>query len=166
MPNQFNHPWNRNDLDYLKLQFHTKTYKEIGEKLGRSYSSVQSKIRNMKLNKRVNKYSINSLFFRTWSHEMAYVLGFITADGNVQQTKKGYHVDIACDDIDVIEKIKQHLNSSTPTRQKPRFNGKISYSLRFSDKSIYYDLLKLGITPRKSLTIKPPHIPSKYLWDY
>ena len=97
---------------------------------------------------------------------MAYVLGFITADGNLQQNKKGYHLHIACDDNDVIEKIRTCLSSQTPIRKKNRFNGKISYSLRFSDKTIFYDLISLGVTPRKSLTIKPPLIPKEYFWDY
>jgi len=30
------------------------------------------------------KYQINSDFFKTWTQEMAYVLGFITADGSLE----------------------------------------------------------------------------------
>lgn len=166
MPNHFSHPWTQNDIEFLLKHFHYISYQEIGKKLNRSYSSVQSKIRDLKKYKRIYKYNINSDYFKTWSSEMAYVLGFITADGNVQQTKRGYHVHIACDDLDIIEKIKTHLNATVPIRKKIRPNRKISYSLRFSDKKIYNDLLTLGIVPRKSLIIRPPKIPKKYLWHY
>lgn len=166
MPNQFTHPWTKEDIGFLKNHLTSLEYKKIGQHLNRSYSSVQSEVRSLGIRKRVDKHEINSNFFETWSSEMAYVLGFITADGNIQQVKKGYHVHIACDDYDIIEKIRACLETSTPIRKKYRFNGKISYSLRFSDKKIYYDLLKLNITPRKSLTITPPIIPKKYFWDY
>jgi len=166
MANQFTHPWKKEEIDLLTNNFHNLTYKEIGRRLNKSYASVQSKIRNYKLNKRISKHPINSKFFKIWSSEMAYVLGFITADGNLQQTKRGYHLHIACDDYDIIEKMRKVLKSSTPIRQKQRINGKISYSLRFSDKTIFNDLLKIGVTPRKSLVIKPPFTPKEYVWDY
>lgn len=166
MPNQFTHPWKKEEIDFLKSNFYKFQYKQIAHQLNKSYASVQSKIRNSKLNKRISKHPINSKFFQVWSSEMAYVLGFITADGNLQQTKRGYHLHIACDDLDIIEKIRKSLQSSTPIRQKQRINGKISYSLRFSDKIIFNDLLKLEVTPRKSLVITPPLIPKKYVWDY
>ena len=131
MPNQFSHPWTTNDIDFLLKHFHTTSYQTIGKKLNRSYSSVQSKIRDLDKYKRINKHEINSDYFKTWSSEMAYVLGFITADGNLQNTHRGYHIHIACDDLDIIEKIKKSLQSTTPIRKKLRPNGKISYSLRF-----------------------------------
>lgn len=166
MPNQFTHPWKEKEINFLINNFHKLQYKEIGRQINKSYASIQSKIRNYKLNKRINKHLIDSDFFKVWTSEMAYVLGFIAADGNVQQIKHGYHVHIACDDYDIIKKIRKLLKSSTPIRQQIRFNSKISYSLRFSDKLIFQDLFKLGIVPRKSLVIKPPPIPKNYVWDY
>lgn len=166
MPNQFTHQWKQKELDFLKENFTTLTYTEIGNHLNRSYSSVQSKIRNLKIFKRQNKHSINSHFFKVWSAEMAYILGFIAADGNIYKSKNGYHIHIASDDRDIIEKIKYVLNTTTPIREKPRFNGKTSYSLRFSDKIIFYDLINLEITPQKSLTLLPSLIPDKFLWHY
>ena len=166
MANQFTHPWKKEEMLFLINNFNKLSYKELGHRINKSYASIQSKIRNAKLNKRISKHPINSNFFKAWSSEMAYVLGFITADGNLQQIKQGYHLHIACDDYDIIEKIKKTLQSSTPIRNKMRFNGKISYSLRFSDKFIFKDLMELGVTPRKSLIIRPPSIPRKYVWAY
>jgi hypothetical protein len=33
----------------------------------------------------------NENFFKKWSPEMAYVLGFFTADGNMLKNKRGAH---------------------------------------------------------------------------
>lgn len=51
-----------------------------------------------KLRKR--KYTINEFYFSKWSHDMAYILGFIMADGCIQHpdyklTKCGKQVDIS-----------------------------------------------------------------------
>lgn len=166
MANQYIHPWTTQEINFIKSNFRKKTYKEIGRIIRRSAYSVQSKTRFLPFQKKVNKYQIDHNFFQEWSYEMAYVLGFITADGNLQKTKYGHLIHIAADDYDVIAKIKAAMGMTGRILENKRENGKISYNLRFSDKSIFNDLLKLGITPRKSLTIKPPVIPRKYLWHY
>ena len=35
--------------------------------------------------------SYNKDFFKTWSSDMAYILGFLYADGNIVKTKRGNH---------------------------------------------------------------------------
>lgn len=94
---------------------------------------------------------------------MAYTLGFIAADGNICHSGKTHVLHIACDDRDVVEKIKVVLDYAGPIYQKGRPNGKISYSLRICDPIIFNDLQKLNITERKSLTFKPPVIPVSYV---
>lgn len=134
----------------------------MGAVLNRSYGSIQSKIRSLPFQKKVKKHAIESHFFKSWSQEMAYVLGFIAADGNIYKNGNIHMLHIACDDLDVIEKIKKTMRYDGPIYQKLRFNGKISYNLRICDRIIFQDLQKLKITQRKSLTITPPDM-SEYL---
>ncbi|AKM83049.1 hypothetical protein A2422_04385 [Candidatus Woesebacteria bacterium RIFOXYC1_FULL_31_51] len=143
------------------------SYKEMGAFISRTSPSIQSKVRFLPIQQKVNKYKINQKFFTKWSEPMAYILGFITADGNICRTGNSHMIQIACDDKDIIEKIKIELSCDTPIQIRSRLNGKSSYQLRFSDKHIYQNLIKLGITPRKSLTIKPPiKIPHVFINDY
>ena len=86
---------------------------------------------------------------------MAYVLGFITADGNICHSGNAHTLDISCDDEDIIGKIKVVMDYSGPIRQKLRQNKKISYSIRICDQKIFNNLRDLGITERKSLTVSP-----------
>lgn len=97
---------------------------------------------------------------------MAYVLGFIAADGNISVHGRAHMMQLACDDEDVIEKIKNVMDAEIPTLKRPRINGKTSYQFRVSDKTLFNDLVKLDITLRKSLTLKPSKVPKKYLHDY
>ena len=138
----------------------------MGAVINRSSFSIQSKVRYLPFQKKVKKYAVNSSFFSSWTAEMAYVLGFIAADGNVYQYGRAHSLQIACDDSDVIEKIKHALRHDGIILTKKRDNGKTSYRLGICDLAIFNDLLKLGITERKSLTVTPPHIPKPFIHHF
>jgi len=134
--------------------------------LNRSPASIQSKIRYLPFQQKIKKHSVNSNFFKIWSPEMSYAVGFIAADGNICHSGRGHVLHIACDDKDIIEKLKLALQYEGPMYEKNRKNGKISYSLRICDLEIFQDLIKLNITERKSLTLLPPQIPANFTRDY
>jgi DNA-binding transcriptional regulator WhiA len=163
MSNQFTHPWTSQEINFLKSNIQKLTYKQMGNIINRSPASIQSKTRFLPCRKRVKKYLLNYGFFKTWSEEMAYVLGFIAADGNICHSGRAHVLHIACDDEDIIRKIKKVLRYNGPIHQKFRENNKISYSLRICDLMIFKDLQKLHVTERKSLTFNPPLIPRRLI---
>lgn len=163
MPNQFTHPWMPQEIDFIKQNMQKLTYKQIGNLIHRSTASIQSKIRSLPYKKKAKKYMANYDFFKTWSGEMAYVLGFIAADGNICHSGRAYVLDISCDDRDIIEKIKKTLDYKGPIHEKIRIYNKISYSLRICDPTIFNDLQRLNVTERKSLTFNPPLIPKRLI---
>lgn len=165
MPNQFSHPWTRKEIEFLRANIGRLTYVQIGSLIKRTYSSIQSKVRFLPFQKKVRKHSVNSDFFKKWSREMSYVLGFITADGNICHSGNAHTLDISCDDRDVIEKIKATINYVGPVHQKLRQNKKVSYSLRICDQTLFNDLRKLGITERKSLTVIPG-VKAEFIVDF
>ncbi len=96
---------------------------------------------------------------------MAYVLGFFTADGNMIKNKRGAHfLEIQSTDKEIVYKIRKALQSDLiiGEYQSKHKNYKKRYRLQIGSKEIFNDLLKLGITPKKSKTIKLPNIPNKY----
>lgn len=159
MANQFTNAWTDKEINFIKDNIIKLTYKEIGRVINRSIPSIQSKVRALPFSKKISKHPVNSNFFKIWTQEMAYILGFIGADGNICKTGRAHMLHIACDDNDIILKIKKVLEYGGPIHQKSRDNGKISYSLRICDCIIFQDLQKLNITERKSLTFTPPRIP-------
>lgn len=165
--NQFTHPWTINEIEFVTKNINLMSYGQMAKKIFRSPASIQSKVRYLSVSKKVDKHALNQFFFNKWSDSMAYVLGFIAADGNICKTGNAHMIQIACDDKDVIQKIKSALSSESPIHERKRMNSKVSYQIRFSDKRTYNYLLKLGITPKKSLTLQPPkNIPNKYLHHY
>lgn len=114
------------------------------------------------------KYSINEKFFENWSKKMAYVLGFIYADGTIYSSSRGKYVVVTSTDKDIIFKIKKWLNSqhkiSIVKPNQP--SHKMRFVLRMGNKDIYESLVGLGLYPNKSLTIGFPEVPSKFLKDF
>ena len=95
---------------------------------------------------------------------MAYVLGFFTADGSMIKNKRGAHfIEFQITDKDLLEKIRELLDSNHKIHACKRNNRwKTRYRLQIGSKIIYTDLLKLGLTPNKSKTMKLPVVPEKY----
>jgi hypothetical protein len=116
------------------------------------------------------KYKVDETFFEKWSECMAYVLGYIYADGNLiySPNMRGKYVSIISVDEDSILRIKKWLNSEhTIKRTRSHFVGsKICYVLRIGSHKIYNDLTNYGLRPNKSLTVKLPNIPNKYFGHF
>lgn len=110
-------------------------------------------------------YNIDESFFEMWTPEMAWVFGLLIADGCIT-TYKGTHRQLLFDstDLDLVQNVRNNLKS---THKIFKFTHKtfntVMYCLRISRAKIYNDLVKLGMTERKSLTMKFPNIPDKYL---
>ncbi len=99
---------------------------------------------------------------------MAYVLGFIYADGNIICTKRDtWFWSIQITDQNILEDIKKTLSSSHMISKKKKYdNQKQSYRFQVGSKEMCVDLIRLGLKERKSKTILFPKIPKKYLSDF
>lgn len=108
---------------------------------------------------------------------MAYVLGFITADGSLEDAPyiRAKYLRITSGDRDLLEKLRVIMGSEHKivtiepkaflSRGK-RYISKTKYMLRIGSHKIYNDLVSLGITPRKSKIIELPQIPSELIPHY
>ena len=83
---------------------------------------------------------------------MAYILGFIFADGCLVEYRNGYHgLDITSKDLNHLRLIKEKLNAEHKIGKKER-----GFRLQIRNRDIYNDLINLGLTPRKSKIISFP----------
>ncbi len=96
---------------------------------------------------------------------MAYVLGFFTADGSMTKNKRGAHfIEFQITDQDLLIKIKKLLGSNHKIGVRKKYiKWKTAYRLQIGSKTIFNDLLKLGLCPKKSKRIRLPAVPRKYL---
>ncbi|MFA5776950.1 MAG: LAGLIDADG family homing endonuclease [Parcubacteria group bacterium] len=112
------------------------------------------------------KYAVNENFFKKWSPEMTYILGYFYADGSMEDASylRGKYIRVSSIDKSTILKIRNWLKSKHTIVKinPPTNNGHKRYLLRIGNHTLYNDLIKLGLYPNKSLTVKFPNIPQKY----
>lgn len=113
------------------------------------------------------KHSANYSVFETIDTEdKAYWLGFLFADGSITYdtgSKKRYVVEVSLkySDLNHLEKLRQFIGTSkTITEKKIKLGDKeyLACRLQVYSKKMCEDLIKLGCTPRKSLTLFFPEI--------
>ncbi|WP_088229337.1 LAGLIDADG family homing endonuclease [Bacillus cereus] len=108
------------------------------------------------------KYDITEDYFKTWSNNMAYILGFIAADGVIQ--KENQCVSISQKESYILEDIKQELSTNQPLYQNKKTGV---YMLNINSKTIKNDLMDIhGIMPCKSFNIEFPFVPEEYLHHF
>lgn len=115
------------------------------------------------------KHKVNEKFFDKWNSEMAYVLGFFCADGNMDDCSymRAKYVKFSNTELELIKIVKKAMGSEHVVRvELPKANEKMKYILRMGSHKLYFALGKLGMHPHKSLTLKFPSVPKKYLADF
>lgn len=146
----FNHQYTKKQI-YGFCRYNHKKIKKISAK---QKSEIQSQ--------NARKYSINQDYFKTWSHNMAYVLGLWFADGCIYNGRI-FDITLHKKDKYILKKIAEELDYKGNLydyvdRQAARLN--------FSCKAIYQDLVALGGVENKSFVLTFPKVPDKYLPDF
>lgn len=123
-----------------------------------------------KYNKYVPVYKkVNKNFFKKWTEDMAYVLGFFAADGYMTINKRGAHFwNIQINDKELLEEIKKVIKSEhkISVRIKTKKREKTSYRLQIGSKEMYGDLYNLGMRQNKTKSLTVPKIPDKYFYHF
>jgi len=105
------------------------------------------------------KYRVNEDYFKTWSNNMAYILGFFAADGMVAQDSQ--LISFSQKEKYILEDIRREMDSDHPIYQN---NQTKIYMLNLNSKVMKSDMINLHmITHNKSQNIGFPNVPDKYL---
>ena len=120
------------------------------------------RLKNNKMNDR-KKYRINEDFFKTWSSNMAYVLGFWFTDGYISSDGTIFSIAQHKKDEKILKDISKAMWSNYPLHIKALGNSR---EICIRSSVIVKDIVRLGGVPRKSLIMDFPHVPKKYLSDF
>jgi hypothetical protein len=111
---------------------------------------------------------VNKNFFKIWSSEMAYVLGFFVADGYITVNRRGGQFwCIQITDKELLFAIKEAIESDhTIGIRKMRNNEQLIYRLQIGSVEMCNDLRKLGFAEKKTKCLAIPMIPKIYFPDF
>lgn len=150
--------WTNEEIEYLKENYQDKSYKEIGEYLGRKEQAIRSKMHYLGLKKSI--YHCNYNYFETIDTEdKAYWLGFIYADGNVNKARSTLRINLQARDNLHLSKLNKCVDGNFNIRIYDEKHGDKMYLmcqiLVYSTK-IIRDLMDKGVVPHKSNIITFP----------
>lgn len=163
--------WTNDEIDFLKENYKTMTYKQLSENLNRTKAAIDLKINRLGLKK--DKYTYNHDYFSAIdSEDKAYWLGFILADGSVFRGKNNsceLSIKLNLGDIEHLKKFNKCINGNNEIitfNRKCNLNDKYydGCQIRLYSKKIVDDLSKFGIVQNKSLIVEmPSNIDERYI---
>lgn len=108
------------------------------------------------------KYEVNDNFFKVWSPNMAYILGFWWADGFISTERNLFVITQSPQNKEILEKIKIEMDYSGHLKC---YESRVD--LKITSKQIINDIKLLGGMDRKSHKIGFPNkLPNIYIPDF
>lgn len=159
--------WNKKDIDFIKDNYKTMKYREIAKILNRSTKAIKHQISNLKLFKKINGrlYIDNSEYFQGWTNNIAYITGYLMADGHIKSSGRTLVCRCKEEDRIILDFIKNEIGPNRPISVYNN-NSFPCAVLSITDNKICNDLLKYNIFPRKTGKETLPNIPEEFKGDY
>lgn len=151
--------WTDIELETLKHVWHREN-DYMAYFPDRTYSSVMHKAWELGLKRdgRGN-YDVDHDYFKTMDEVRAYIVGFIAADGNIYSKRSRLTITQHGSDRYLLDRIKYEMKSERPIFK--RENGVHDFVI--TSREIVKDLIGIGLTDNKSLTLKRLKIPKEYM---
>lgn len=163
------HIFTEDEDNYIYKHYSDMTIKQIASNLNLTEAQIRHRIQrhlNIKPSK-LKKHFHDKTIFENDSSEKYYILGLISADGNMWNGNRNRHkisISLHSDDRQLLVDINNLICKTNIVYD--RNNSKMS-ELVIYDKDIYNIIKSYGINENKSLTLKfPKNIPDKYTKDY
>ena len=99
-----------------------------------------------------------------WNANLAYAIGLIATDGCL--SKDGLLIDLTSKNREQLLNFSKCLGINFKIGNKLNSHGYKSLRIQFKNRIFYDFLLSIGLTPKKSLTMKKLLIPDKYFFDF
>lgn len=109
-------------------------------------------------------YTVKEDYFEHWSSDMAYILGFIVADGCLRDDGYYVKIDICPKDISVLQFMCEKITPDYELKFSKRGTEVRWYP---SSKFMKESLIKHGVLPNKTGKEQVPSaLPDEYFWDF
>lgn len=109
----------------------------------------------------------NKEYFDTQSSNMAWILGFLAADGSVSSKNNTISLGLASVDREILERIKKEIDIENPIHDFVNRQGFEYSELSWTCAEHKKKLAQYSIVPNKTFVLKPPFaLDKKYYLDY
>lgn len=175
-------------LTWTEEEEKTVLYWYVNEGRGQVFSGKQAGIKNVKIVRailekngvHVRNYSEaatisnqnralykNEDYFSIQSPNMAWLMGFIAADGYIHKKDNGIDIGLSSVDREILERIKVEVEIENEIRDFLDRDGFANSELCWTCQKHKKELAKYNIVPQKTTILKPPYLlDKKYHIDY
>jgi hypothetical protein len=162
-----NHTIFNNNLAYIKREIGKKNAKQLADELSIPPWFLRRQLKKHRIS--WTRHYVKHDYFATWSHNMAYILGFITADGCVRSDRDAITISLSRKDEYILQFILDNIKPRGNIRHYSivQSNNKFHYSsIEINSNQIVNDLAAYYVAPRKTGKEVLPVIPNEFLGDY
>ncbi len=160
--------WTEEKIQLIRDRYVKEGGDQLAKEFGCELRLVQDKASEMGLHTNAghkrwgderaqNNTSCNIRYFDTWTPNMAYILGFLFADGNVNKELTTVGINLQARDVAVLKFIRKEIKVKSKIRKIPPCtdpNAKVKagpgVGLGISSKVLVQGAMKLGLMPRKT----------------
>jgi transposase len=142
---------------------------QIAERLECSQTVILRRLQAYGIDRRPRgggpKYSVPENVLNTWTPGLAYIVGLVTADGNLK--KADSEVGFASTDAEIVEVYRRILKTDAPIYvRQPKNRRNPIYSVRIRDCAYRAFLENVGLMPAKAKRLKALNIPDTVFPDF
>jgi hypothetical protein len=99
-----------------------------------------------------------------WRPNLAYAIGLLATDGCL--SKDNLLIDLTSKDREQLDNFSKCVGVNFKIGNKWNSTGDGCLRIQFKNRIFYDFLLSIGLTPKKSLTMRRLNIPDKYFFDF
>lgn len=109
----------------------------------------------------------NHAYFQTESRNMAWLLGFLAADGCIEKDRNVIKISLSSADKEILEKIRKEISLQSEVKDYVDSSGFAKSKLQWSSEQHKKDLSTYHIIPQKTFALKPPEkLSNEFIIDY
>ena len=109
----------------------------------------------------------NHEYFQSETRNMAWLLGFIAADGSIEKDRNVIKISLSQVDHEILEKIRKEIQLKSEVKRYMSNDGFLKSKIQWSSEQHKKDLAYYNITPQKTFTLKPPNnLNKEFVIDY
>lgn len=155
-----------NGIYFLQNKYHLSKEK-IKDILRKNNIHIRNRHESIVASNKQRNLLNNHEYFQTESKNMAWLLGFIAADGCVEKDRNVIKISLSSVDYEILEKIRKEIGLTSEVKNYVDNAGFSKSKIQWSSEQHKQDLASYNIIPEKTFKLKPPYkLDKKYIIDY
>jgi intein/homing endonuclease len=148
--------YSKEKVNYILEQYNMgRTQKDIAEELGTYNTTISRILKRNNITTRTTASELSIVKTNPFDNDdKDYWIGMLAADGCITRNNSRIVLELQERDLEVMKQYKAFLRHDVSINTTKHYSGKVLYRVSFSNPDAVKFLNSIGITPRKSFSLK------------